>query len=291
MKYNLWHFLFAIFLLFILFLTSCDIINPEETIPARIQLNDITLEIPANQGTARQKITEVWTLAEGSFIGAFDPPTEIRYITEEALTSFIFRPGIRNNGILDDAIPYPMMTGYEAEINTTPGTLTEVTPVFRYKPEAVFSLIADFETQNDLADNRDTVAASFVVRSDQEPYEGNYSGEMVMTQQAHFIEVGHSIAMGDLPTDGTPVYLEFHYKSETEMSIGLLGIPLSGPSSSNFFYVVRPSENWNKLYIDLTDRLKESGFPAYKVLFRSIYPGGTQVSYKILLDNIKVVHL
>jgi hypothetical protein len=291
MKFN-HHYPFIYPVLFLIVgLTSCELINPAETIPARIQLNEFVLEIPANQGTSRQKITEVWTLANGSFIGAFDPPTEIRYITEQALTSFIFRPGIRNNGILDDAIPYPMMTGFEADINTTPGTLTEITPIFRYKPEVVVSLIADFETQNDFADNRDTVIASQVVRTDQEPFEGNFSGEMLMTPEAHFIEVGHTIAIGDLPTDGTPAYLEFHYKSETEMSIGLLGIPLSGPSSSNFFYVVRPSENWNKLYIDLTDRLEESGFTSYKVLFRSIYPGGSQSSYKILLDNIKVLHL
>ena len=113
-----------------------------------------------------------------------------------------------------------------------------------------------------------------------------------MDSVANFIEVGHSIAMTDLPIDGTPTYLEFHYKSEVEMSIGLLGISLNGQSFSSFFYLLRPSEEWNKIYIELSGLLQESGFSSYKILFRSLYPeGATQPTYKIQLDNIKVVHL
>jgi len=46
------------------------------------------------------------------------------------------------------------------------------------------------------------------------------------------------------------------------------------------------------LYIELTDKIVESDFPAYKILFRSLYPdGSTEPQYNIFLDNIKVVHL
>ena len=118
---------------------SCDLINPEETIPAAIELEEIEFNIAPLQGTARQKITEVWAYADGNFVGAFDPPTSFPFITDSIESHFVFRPGIRNNGILDDAIIYPMMDGYEIDINTTPGTLTNVTPVFKYRsnPEAV----------------------------------------------------------------------------------------------------------------------------------------------------------
>lgn len=275
-----------------LHITSCDIINPAEEIPARIKFNAVALEVQPGQGSARHKITEVWVLANNNVIGAFTPPTEIHHFTDAATTNFSFRAGIRNNGILEDAIIYPMYTTYDVELNTQPGALSDVTPVFRYKPQAVFSLVSDFEMQNDFIDNRDTVAASMLVRSDTEPFEGNFSGEIIMSEEARFIEVGHAFAMTDLPTNGTPVYLEFHYKSELEMGIGILGIPVSGQGASNFFYLLKPSEEWNKIYIELTNILAASQFTAYKVLFRSQYPaGGPQESYKIQLDNIKVVHL
>lgn len=276
----------------VILIASCDIINPAEPIPARIQVNEPELQLLPGQGSERHKITELWTFADSNLIGVFGPPTEIPLITDEQTTQFVLRPGIRNNGILDDAIVYPLMTEYVVEVPTVPGMVSVINPVIRYKPDAVFSLVSDFETQNDFIDNRDTIAASMLNRSSIEPFEGSFSGEIILTPEARTIEVSHAIALGDLPTDGTPAYLELHYKSELQLEIGLLGIPLSGPSSSLFFYGVRANENWNKIYIELTPHLVASDFPSYKILFRAYYPtGSTQASYKIQLDNIKVVHL
>lgn len=289
MKFN---FLSVLTLTLFIMSGGCELINPEETIPARIQVNAPVLEVLPGQGTARHKITEVWIHANSSFIGAYGPPVEVPFITDDPLTDFSFRAGIRNNGIVEDAIIYPMFTDYDLQLNTEPGNVSTVNPVFRYKPEVVFSIVSDFETQMDFGDDRDTVPTSIFFRSSVDPFEGSYSGEMNMTEDAHFIEVGQSIAMTDLPTDGTPAYLEFHYRNEVEMSIGLLGIPLNGPPVSSFFYLLKPRTEWNKIYIELTDILKASGLSSYKILFRSIYPpNATQDSYKIQIDNIKVVHL
>ena len=230
---------------------SCNIINPDETIPTRIQVDPFQFNVEPGQGSAQNEITEVWVYANSSFLGAFDMPVTINYL-EEGDTEFTFRPGIRNNGILLDAIIYPMFSGYSTH----------------------------------------TVAASNMVRSSEEVFEGSFSGEIVMSEEAYFIEIGNAVALTDLPTDGTSTYLELRYKSEAEMSIGLLGIELDGDEFSNFFYLVYPSEEWNMLYIELTEHLQVSDFPAYKILFRSLYPAGaTEPEYRIYLDNIKVVHL
>jgi|SRR5687768_13640133 len=278
--------------LWVIMIASCDIINPAEPIPARIQVNTPELQLLPGQGSERHKITELWTFADSNLIGVFGPPTEIPLITEEQTTQFVMRPGIRNNGILDDAIVYPLMTEYVVEVPTVPGMISVINPVISYKPNAVFSLVSDFETQNDFIDNRDTIAASMLNRSSVEPFEGSFSGEIIMTAEARTIEVSHAITLGDLPTDGTPAFLEFHYKTELQFEIGLLGIPLSGQPASLFFYGVRPNDNWNKIYIELTNQLVASDFSSYKILFRAFYPqSSTQPSYKIQLDNIKVVHL
>src|SRR5687768_8263603 len=183
MKSNLFQYIVSICFC-TLVMTSCEIINPDESIPARIQMNAPVFELLPNQGTAQHKITEFWTYADGSFIGAFAPPTEVHHITDAASTLFSFRPGIRNNGIQEDAIIYPFYTSFEATLNTTPGNLSTITPIVRYKPDVVFSLISDFEIQNDFVENRDTFPGSALIRSSAEPFEGQYSGEIILTPTA-----------------------------------------------------------------------------------------------------------
>lgn len=255
-------------------------------------MEEMDLIVDLGQGSDRHEITDVWVYADHNFIGVFPPSADIPYIGESDQTTFSFRPGIRNNGIASEAIIYPMYTPHEITLPTKEGDVSQVNPVTRYQPEAEFSLLSDFETSNEFTDNRDTVAASFVSRSTNDPFEGSYSGEIVLSDEAYFIEVGHAFAMNGLPTDGTSSYLEFWYKSEMDMSIGILGISLDGQQFSNFFYLVKPSESWNMLYIELTNLLETSDFPSYKILFRSLYPANaTKPELKIYLDNIKVVHL
>src|SRR5688500_17655335 len=103
----------SIYFILLLMLSSCDLINPTEPIPRRILLNPVTLEVQAGQGSARHKITELWTFADSNYLGAFSPPVVVNYHTDEPVTNLILRAGIRNNGILDAAIVYPMYTQYE----------------------------------------------------------------------------------------------------------------------------------------------------------------------------------
>ncbi len=281
-----------IFLLLIICAGSCNLINPAEPIPTTIKLEQFDLQIQPGQGSDQNKITEVWVYAGSSLLGIFKPPVEIPYLANSDQTHFIFHPGIRNNGLANDPIIYPLYTPYEITLTTTTGGKIQVNPVTHYQPQAVVSLDADFETGNEFVDNRDTVAASFVTRTMIDPFEGIYSGEIILSKDAYFIEVGNAIALSDLPVDGKSTYLEFQYKSEMDMSIGILGVSLTGEKYSNFFYLVKPTENWNMLYIDLTEMLSVSGFPAYKILFRSLYPSdATKPELKIELDNVKVVHL
>jgi hypothetical protein len=177
-------------------------------------------------------------------------------------------------------------------IEASPGSYHEINPETGYKPQVTFSLISDFELGNDFVDNRDTFSASKVIQSQVDVFEGNFSGQIVMSSEARFIEVGHGIALTDLPVNGKATYLEMRYKSEVEFWIGLLGLDLNGNKFSNFFYLVKPTEEWNMLYIELTDYLKDSALPAYKILFQSTYPStATLPELNIFLDNIKVVHL
>jgi len=270
--------------------TGCDIINPAEPVPTTMHLEPFQFNVEADQGSANNKISEVWVFANDNNIGAFAPPVDIQYL-EEGPTKLTFRPGIRNNGLANDALIYPFFEGYTINIDATPGSEHVIQPVTAYKPETEFSLIADFEINNLFTDNRDTISSSKLERTQNDVFEGNYSGQITMTSSAYFIEVGHDVAMNDLPVDNTPIYLEFRYKNEVEFAIGMLGVDLEGHEYSNFFYLVKPTEEWNMLYIELTDLVNLSALPGYKILFRALYPpSATKPELNIFLDNIKVVH-
>jgi hypothetical protein len=270
---------------------GCELINPEEQLPVQIKLTPFDFQVQSGQGSSRNKFTETWVYANSSFVGAFDPSATVNWLGEGP-TTFTFRPGIRNNGILDDAVTYPLVTGYTITPTVAPGDVIEVAPVSRYQPQADFPLLADFEQTNPFTDNRDTVSGTSLEISDLDAVDGTHCGRIVLTETANAINVGHAIPITSLPTDGTPAYLEFWYKTDIEMGIGLVGIDVSGSEFESLIYIAKPSAEWNMLYLELTDWLAASGFTAYEIIFISEYPvGSTQPEYEILLDNIKVVHL
>lgn len=290
MKNSGWYCGWMTSLFAITLLSSCDIINPAETIPVTLHLEPFTFTVEAGEGSANNKISEVWVVANGSILGAFTPPVDIRYLGE-GLTTFRFVPGIRNNGIANDAIPYQLFSDYTIELDVVPGNTYQIMPVTGYVEEAVFSFMADFETGNPFVDNKDTVSASNLVLSQEEVFEGAYSGKMSLSEEAHYIKVTHPIGMTDLPKSGKATYLEMRYKSAVEFSIGLIGLDVEGLEAEDFFYLVKPSEEWNQLYLELTDRVIDSDLDAYKIAFQALYlvQAGDTVQ-DIYLDNIKVVH-
>lgn len=290
MKNNGWYGGWMTCLLILTMVSSCDIINPAETVPVTLHLEPFTFTAEPGEGSANNEISEVWVVANGNILGAFAPPVDIRYLGEGP-TTFRFVPGIRNNGIANDAIPYQLFSDYTVELDVVPGNTYHVTPVTGYSEEAVFSFLADFENGNPFVDNKDTVTASNLVLSQDEVFEGGFSGKMSLSEDAYYIKVTHSIGMNDLPVTGEATYLEMRYKSEVEFSIGLIGLTVQGLEAEDFFYLVKPSDEWNQLYLELTDRLVGSDLDAYKIAFQALFLGQANDTVQdIYLDNIKVVH-
>lgn len=272
-------------------LCGCELINPPEPLPVQLRLTPFDFQVQSGQGSSLNKFSETWVYANSNFVGAFAPGATVYYLGEGSV-SFTCRPGIRNNGISEDAITYPLVTGYTFDRIVAPGDILDVRPVSRYQPNADFPLLADFEQVNPFTDNRDTVPGTSLEVSESDAVDGVRCGRIVLLDSARTVNVGNAIPLTSLPTNGTPAYLEFWYKSEIELGIGLVGIALNGQEFESLIYIAKPSAEWNMLYLDLSDWLKASGFPAYQVVFLSEYPaGGTKEEYEILLDNVKVVHL
>ena len=72
--------LFGFFL--ISFITACDIINPEEDIPAYIEILPYEYS-PESGGSSSTKITDGWIYVDGEFLGAFNLPSTIPVLADQ----------------------------------------------------------------------------------------------------------------------------------------------------------------------------------------------------------------
>jgi len=86
------------------------------------------------------------------------------------------------------------------------------------------------------------------------------------------------------------VYLEMDYKCSQEMQIGLfIDLPSSGLEQVPI-YNINPSQNWNKIYIQLGYVVSTYSYSnKFKIYFKGIKNNGNQKA-SFYFDNIKVVH-
>ncbi|MFZ1524945.1 MAG: hypothetical protein WAT22_09025, partial [Saprospiraceae bacterium] len=83
-------------------------------------------------------------------------------------------------------------------------------------------------------------------------------------------------------------YLELDYKGQGEIAVGLLKIT-SGLPKITYHLFIPANENWNKIYVELTDQTSANDYSEYGVVM-SIRKTGNNPESKVYLDNIKHIH-
>jgi hypothetical protein len=268
---------------------GCDIINPSDPVPSYIRVDSIGIDPVPGTGTSQQKFTEVWVFLNTSLVGAYSIPATIPVIAEGQNELLLF-PGIRVNGILSAADFYPFYESFTAQPTLVPGEVTTLQMRTRYRSNAVIAYNEDFESAHRLTDDLDGDPGTSVQRVMTGAFEGTGSGRIALTDSADFIQVATVPLLTSIPTNGTPVFVELHYKNTAEFSVGLVGHAPNSTPASVAILVLRPQSDWNKVYIDLVPALRASQLQGYQILITAAHDGTQEVS-EILLDNLKVVHI
>src|SRR5436190_18776076 len=127
-------------LFFFLSLHSCEVINPDEEIPSYVRVENISLVTDTfTQGSASQKITDVWLYVDDQPLGVYEMPVSIPVLAEGP-HALAIRAGVIVNGIASTRVYYPFYAFYNETVNLTRGTITTVSPTVNYFSGAVFSL-------------------------------------------------------------------------------------------------------------------------------------------------------
>jgi hypothetical protein len=272
----------ALTLVICLFFTSCV---KENAVPSYIHIPSFSLNVKGGEGTSAQKITDAWVYVDGQINGVFQIPVTLP-IVEVGQHEISIIAGIRNNGTKSNAVIYPFFNTFTLNMDLKAGKVDTLRPVTSYIPNTQYKILEDFETGNTLRIDRDGNTALRFIAIDN-GFEGK-CGQIVLTKAQPKMEKA-SVAKADLSSTAENIYLEMHYKTETELSVGIVGSDMSNPSGIALYKITLfPSKEWNKTYINLTNESKDLRMKDFQLVFRSLLPDSLN-SATILIDNLKLI--
>jgi hypothetical protein len=278
-----------LFLALTLSFLSCD--KEDEPIPAYIKINPITLTTTNDQGSDSENIEYAFLYVDDEFIGGFFIPSTIP-VLKSGNVDIIIDPGVKANGVSFNPDIYPFYKRYETNIRLNPGEITEISATTTYRDNAKFPILEEFESANHIfTDDIDGNTATAINITSDMAFEGS-SGVIRLDTDNPNIIFGSDFSRNDLselPKNGTPVWLEINYKTDTEVLFGLVGYDALGFPESYPEYGVNPSAEWKKIYFDLSQFIFDERFVAFQIIGASSNREGRSESF-IYLDNIKLLY-
>ena len=240
----------SLFVIITVLLFSCKK-EPNGGVPIYLEIDTALLNTNADQGSASHKITDVWVTANGRQMGAFQLPTKIPILASGDVR-IIISAGIKDNGIANSRAEYPFYSVVEDVItNTKNGETYKYTPQFTYAPFAKVNFNEDFETSNGFTNMSQVTSAT------EEVFEGNACGKI-------------------------------DYKCDNFFEIGLI-LNKDGGSNNLYKITLNPKEDWNKIYINLSNEIGVSQAQDYRLYFKLVKIADA-TTVNVLIDNIKIVN-
>ena len=268
---------YKIFIFLFIFI-SCE---KDDKIPSYLKVNNVNLNYNQNFGSITENITDVWVYIEDNLQGVYEIPVEFP-VLEEGIKNIRVKAGIKANGISSTRIQYPFYSSFHDTINLVKDETIEIFPTFSYN-DAFDAIIEDFENSGTTVDSTISSEIDFTIVNEDE---NKYAFAEIVSPLINF-----EIATQDLtlPQQGAPVYLELDYKSSTEFLVGMyINYPQDVVKSELVW--VTSKQDWNKIYINLTQTVSESiGAQSFKVFF-NMRRNDPSSNEEISLDNIKVLY-
>lgn len=273
-------------------LSSCNLINRDEKEPAYIEANQFNLTTNVFvHGSASSEIKDCWLFADDQAIGTYEMPFKIPTIKTGAKNLKAF-PGIFLNGSGFVRIVYPFYKPYEINLDLASGSTSTINPTTTYYDDVIMPVRINFDDASGIpleaSNQSDTVLQ--IITNNAQVFEGNGSGLLELKRSGEgFCEV-QTINNVVLPKQGRAVYLEFDYKSNYEMAVGVIGLNPNTAPFKDVTAFIEPSTQWKKIYMNITAQVSSAlQATGYKIFFGAAKPNNSE-PLRIYLDNIKLVY-
>lgn len=280
--------IFFPFLLFLLF-QACGLDDNASPVPTYLILENPSVDPGTTPGGNTHKITDVWVYSDGQLQGIFPLPAKVPVIATNAESEIIILAGIRKNGILDEPAFYPFYQSITRKVVLEEQKEINIPLRFTYVDDCTFELIADFEFDNLLKFNLDGDTSTNLLISTEDAASGNKSGKVVLTGSSSILEVATDETFIKLSQISGSAYIEMDYKGTADIGIGLVTYDEISPGGQlQYKVVVVPRNDWNKVYIDITQEISSPRLKAYKLALAFTVPSGQQ-SAVAYIDNVKMI--
>lgn len=279
-------------LLFLTALWSCEKFEGDQTVPAYISIDSISLTTDyTTQGSESHSITDAWVLVDGNYLGTFQLPARFP-VLRSSKTKITILPGIKKDGISATRQTYPFYTSVDRTVTLTPDSTTKLgTLNTTYKSDTRFLYKEDFEQTALLLDTTKVsdVAIGKTDIGSPETFEGAHSAIIIMDSAGQYFRcMSHDPI--DIPsTAGAPVYLELNFKTNNPFNVGMELYAGTYVFEPDIVTLVSTNGKWKKVYIDLSTLLNASGTITKFRLSMNAFKSPEVAQARILLDNIKIV--
>lgn len=259
---------------------SCT--KENDSVPAYVEINNVNLLTDPNFGESTENISDIWFYVDDILQGVYEIPVQFP-ILEQGTKNIRIRAGVKANGISSTRIQYPFYSSYIDTIELNEDESINISPEFTYN-NAYQAIIEDFESSGTIIDSTLNSEIDFsIITEDQLNY---YAYAKIDTPNINF-EVSTQDLI--LPQQGAPVYLEIDYKCSTEFLVGVYVNYSQNVEKKDLIWVTS-KEDWNKIYINLTQTISESiGAVSFKV-FVNMRRMGDSNSEEISFDNVKILY-
>lgn len=271
--------------------SGCSIYDPEERVPAYIQVDSASFITNSGTGFNTSNITEVWLFVNNQSVGIYSIPTGKIPVLAEGNATISVSPGVFTDGVTANKVLYPFYSQYSIQTKLEKSKLTKIKPTFGYGSDVYipFKFYQDFETSDTgiITSGRGTVSLTRSTITDPalETQYGKRFGRFTTQNDADIIDFS-SVAYLPMRQNGMPVYLEFDYQSTCQVVVGVTGLNAKQPYHD---LVLRPKDTWTKIYVSLSDETQNFGSgEKFRFYFSSVSAPGANQSF--MIDNIRLIY-
>lgn len=250
---------------------------PNDGVPIYVLFDSTRVDITdPKQGTAHQKILDVWVEAGAENRGAYELPRAIPILQSGKVRVLTFA-GIADNGDDDIRVKYPFLridtfTLYDPILGDT----VAHNSVYRYYDDIDFwtegfEVSSKFTNVNIAANNG---------------AEGNAGGQIMFQNDttAYAYQTNpYTIHLGGKGD----VYVELEYKFDIPVEVGMKATK-NGSTTDLPLMVINEKANWNKIYLNFSYLVGYNQADTYQLYFKSTKD--KTASPTLLVDNIKILN-
>jgi hypothetical protein len=267
----------SLFIIFLLILSACAD-GPNDGIPAYIQIDSVSVNAKAGQGSSSHAINTLWIESEGENIGPFEMP-----VLAPALVSgnreLILNAGVFVRGDFFNREIYPAYQPYKVNLDFVPGQIQLINPTFEYYDETAFPLIEDFESGN---------AFGGLDRTDvNDPNNLEGKALWIVVDEATPLVKGVTSSPVSIPPLRR-VYIEMDYKADTDFAIGIEGLQNGSISQDGYIDRFFASEDWTKIYYEISGIINAIDADNYNFYIEVLKLSNVPES-NVYIDNFKIV--